>query len=563
MDFTPGRDGDAPMADASVPSGDNLRITGATTIGYREIEFTNSDGQLVTGTLLYDGADPNGRIFGFLHGFTGPLFLSDFTGDVTTVTAIDDSNGLTLTGGTGRDRLYGGAGDDTLDGGAGWNRLHGGVGDDIFDISDSHGAHSRYHIVDWIMDFTPGRDGDAPLADASVPSGDKIRITGATTIGYREIEFTNSDGQLVTGTLLYDGADPNGRIFGFLHGFTGPLFLSDFTGDVTGLIDGNNGLTLTGGPWRDYLYGGAGDDTLNGGTENDFLYGGAGDDTLNGGAGGDDLYGGAGDDIFDISDTFRAHSRYDYVDRIMDFTPGRDGDTPLADASVPSGDKIRIAGATTIGYRVIDRNGNGRADGAMLYDGTDPNGRIFGYLKGFTGPLFLSDFTGDVTGLIDGNNGLTLTGGDGVDYIYGGAGDDTLNGGAGRNTLYGGAGDDTLTGGAGRDWLLSGAGADTLNGGRGIDYFHVRDVAATLDRADRITDFGVGGEGDRVDVGSFNGNREPVWFRRFDADGDGDTDTVLYDNADANGGIYAILLDYDEILTSSDVLSAITVTEIA
>ena len=128
-------------------------------------------------------------------------------------------------------------------------------------------------------------------------------------------------------------------------------------------------------------------------------------DTLTGGAG--DCTGGAGNDVFDISDTFRAHANYISVDRINDFTPGRDGEAALADA----GDKIRITGATTIGYRVIDHNRDGRADGTLLYDGADPDGRIFGYLQGFTGPLFLSDFTGDVTTVtaIDDSNGLTLT----------------------------------------------------------------------------------------------------------------------------------------------------------
>ena len=41
-------------------------------------------------------------------------------------------------------------------------------------------------------------------------------------------------------------------------------------------------------------------------------------------------------------------------------------------------------------------------------------------------------------------------------------------------------------------------------------------------------------------------------MQRFDVDGDGDHDTVLYDNAAGDGGIYAILLDYSGALTGDD-----------
>ena len=122
------------------------------------------------------------------------------------------------------------------------------------------------------------------------------------------------------------------------------------------------------------------------------------------------------------------------------------------------------------------------AEGTLLYDGADPDGRIFGYLRGFTDPLFLSDFTGDVTTVtaIDDSNGLTLTGGAGTDHLYGSAGDDTLNGGAGNDYLYSSAGDDTLTGGAGRDYLYGSAGDDTLTGEDGDDRLHGGVGADTL-----------------------------------------------------------------------------------
>ena len=517
LDFTPGRDGDTPL----VGAGDKIRITGATTIGYRVIDH-NDDGK-PDGTFLYDGTDPNSRIYAILRGYTGPLYASDFEGAVT-VTAIDDANGLTLRGGDGTQYFYGGDGDDTLIGGAGIGILIGGdgddtliggagigvliggAGDDIFDVSGSVAPHKRYYNYYNIKDFTPGRDGDTPLADA----GDKIRITGATTIGYRVIDH-NNDGK-ADGTLLYDGTDPNGRIYAFLEGYTGPLYASDFDGAVT-VTTIEDGLTLRGGGSVDYLYGSAGGDTLIGGNGGDRLYGRDGDDTLIGGNGEDRLFGRDGDDIFDVSDSFAPHRWPDNYDIIMDFVPGRDGDTPLADA----GDKIRITGATTIGYRVIDHNNDGKADGTFLYDGADPNGRIYAFLEGYTGPLYASDFDGAVT-VTAIEDGLTLRGGGSVDHLYGGDGRDVLTGGDERDTFY------------------------------------VRDTATTLATADRITDFsGQRGDRDNIHIGT---GKKTVWYRHMDVDGDGVMDTVLYNNPTGDGGIYAILEDYSDPLTAGEFYGA-------
>ncbi|HEY4941090.1 MAG TPA: M10 family metallopeptidase C-terminal domain-containing protein [Rhizomicrobium sp.] len=58
----------------------------------------------------------------------------------------------------------------------------------------------------------------------------------------------------------------------------------------------------------------------------------------------------------------------------------------------------------------------------------------------------------------------TLTGGGGIDVLYGFAGNDTLNGGGGNDYINGGHGNDTLTGGAGDDRFVfrTGDGLDTI-----------------------------------------------------------------------------------------------------
>ncbi|MDD4701069.1 MAG: VCBS domain-containing protein, partial [Desulfovibrio sp.] len=71
-----------------------------------------------------------------------------------------------------------------------------------------------------------------------------------------------------------------------------------------------------------------------------------------------------------------------------------------------------------------------------------------------------------------GNAADTLTGSDGNDVLYGGAGDDILYGGDGNDTLFSGAGDDTLYGGAGSDTLFGGGGNDFLDGGAGTNHLY-------------------------------------------------------------------------------------------
>jgi streptogramin lyase len=63
----------------------------------------------------------------------------------------------------------------------------------------------------------------------------------------------------------------------------------------------------------------------------------------------------------------------------------------------------------------------------------------------------------------------TLFGGNGNDFLYGGAGDDQLEGDAGNDHLFGGGGDDELCGDDGNDFLFGGLGNDTLFGETGKD----------------------------------------------------------------------------------------------
>jgi hypothetical protein len=63
------------------------------------------------------------------------------------------------------------------------------------------------------------------------------------------------------------------------------------------VIDGGPSKdTITGGAGNDWIRGGAGNDTLSGGGGNDKMFGGWGNDTMNGGDGNDIMWGGRGND---------------------------------------------------------------------------------------------------------------------------------------------------------------------------------------------------------------------------------------------------------------------------
>lgn len=87
-----------------------------------------------------------------------------------------------------------------------------------------------------------------------------------------------------------------------------------------------------------------------------------------------------------------------------------------------------------------------------------------------------------------GNDGIF--GGDGNDIIDAGTGIDTVFGGAGNDLVWGAAGNDQIFGGAGDDVIDGGAGADRMTGDDGADVF-------VFGAGDRVLDFDRN-EGDQI-----------------------------------------------------------------
>ena len=263
---------------------------------------------------------------------------------------------------------------------------------------------------------------------------------------------------------------------------------------------------------RDVLvFGGGGDDRIAGGNGNDVIAGNAGADRLLGGGGND----------------------------VVMF----DGDDVLVDGG--SGTDTAVwTGSGGARIEVVSRPSTSPADNARQLVS-------FENVIGGSGNDHIHS---------SGLHAVTLHGMGGDDWLFGGINADTLNGGAGNDRLISLFGGDNLSGGDGQDILFVLSFNAVLSGGSGRDVFMFSLGTDSIDRANVVTDFtGRGADRDLLYIL----RSSSVWYRKFDADNDGDTDTVLYNNAAGNGGIHGILLDYDDTLTRSNFVQDITVTEIA
>ena len=337
-----------------------------------------------------------------------------------------------LFGRTGDDALIGGKGNDVLDGGKGGDLLRGGAGRDRAEYGDSGTGltvdlvRSKDNTGQAAGDSFAGIEdlGGTLFNDTLLGTGKGNRILGRSgddTLYGRggadeliggagdDVLEGGKGGDHLNGGIGRDRAEysnsPTGVTVDLKHG-------ADNTGQAAGdsyariedLGGSNFADTLSGTGHQNALYGRRGDDRLNGRTGDDTLEGGRGDDTLEGGKGGDRLKGGAGRDQAEYGNSTRGITA-DLV-RSKDNTGEASGDT----------------------FNSIEDLGGSDFDDVLLGNG-DAN------------------------------------------HLYGRRGDDMLDGRAGK---------DVLVGGRGRDVLDGGAGNDLLSGGKGADQFVFRDGRDTV-----------------------------------------------------------------------------------
>lgn len=350
-------------------------------------------------------------------------------------------------------------------------------------------------------------------------NGLAINLAGSTVQGGGDndlINVSSSIAGLAANGILIGGGAGNDRIFSVNSGQAtvtagaGNDFVQAFNGDDSLIGGGGNDYILAGSGndtvWGDTpdgiesgndvifgitgsnkIYAGGGDDFVAGGLADDSVNGDAGNDTLIGGAGNDTLNGGEGADILfanDISAQTAAGFNF------------RTTTTPLNLGNLAGAGIFLSSGAPVSTIVLFSSLANGTAS---LLDGQgtiDPTGQAFvrnpitGSVADFTSlgtvaPATLSGITalydqlrtnanaidiGDVV-ITSGayNNAATLAPNNSTNFLTGGNGNDIAFGGAGVDNIEGGGGNDTIIGGAGVDILAGDSIA--LGGAFGADVF--------------------------------------------------------------------------------------------
>jgi Ca2+-binding RTX toxin-like protein len=241
-----------------------------------------------------------------------------------------------------------------------------------------------------------------------------------------------------------DGHDPTLPLDNVVYGLGGSDTIISASGNdwiwgTFGDTTGTAAVTYDGGSGNDVAEMFTGNNYLAAGTGNATLIGGSGDDTLVGGAGVDQLWGGAGNNTLIGGDGQQT---------LVGALPGETGDDYL---QAGNGFSVLVAGTgndTLIG-------GSGSPQG--------PNGGLQYFWGG----------SGDDLMEAGANFASIMTGGSGDDTFVGSSfGSDTMTGGSGHNLFYGGGSSDSIYGGDHGDTIVAGSGFERIFGGAGDDLIY-------------------------------------------------------------------------------------------
>lgn len=351
----------------------------------------------------------------------------------------------TLDAGAGNDIVDGGAGNDILLGRSGNDTLQGGAGDDLLapgtgnDVVDGGAGNNTVTYLDLVGAGALSVDLSAHTATVGASEIDTL-LNIQNVIGSAAADSLTGDAQ----ANVLDGGDGDDMLNGgrgddIIEGGLGnnTVTYADLVSADPLSVDLTAHTATVGISEIDTLFnirnvvGSAGTDSISGDAQDNRLEGGDSDDLLNGGAGVDTLIGGSGNDIYFVDDAADA----------------------IVEAAGEGNDRVL---ATAASYTL----------GANLEE------------LAFVG---VGDFTGT------GNAGANLiTGGDGVNTLYGMAGDDTLDAGNGGASVT-----DILVGGTGNDVYILDNPSDELtlptlvrvveNANEGIDTVRTTRVAHVLE----------------------------------------------------------------------------------
>jgi Ca2+-binding RTX toxin-like protein len=321
--------------------------------------------------------------------------------------AAGNAGGDTITGGPDSDITYGQAGIDTIHGNDGEDYLEGGPGgDNLFgDAGQDDIVGGSLYAETGTGQSTTGQldNGDRISGgdDADVVLGDNGLVTRDPTITPSDLTRGRTDSDQLPGMPMV--------LRSIQRYDLGDTPVSNTSG--ADLVNGDNGA--------DVILGQAGNDLIEGDNDADYAEGGPGRDWIEGNAGDDDLVGGSSA-IFG-SDTGNTTQGQPDTGDVVYGGPGDDlitGDNAVTDrVGTPSPYLFRVGGAGTIetqrSLRLLDLS-------------------------------WSNAFLGNPTRAVAG--GDQLSGGGGVDVIFGQDGDDQISGGGGDDYVEGNGGHDTIYG---------------------------------------------------------------------------------------------------------------------
>ncbi len=401
---------------------------------------------------------------------------------------INLKGGLTFTGTSSSDGVYGTsmadllnglAGDDSLFGNGGNDILNGGAGNDYLDGGDGTDT------------VTYAGNGSAVTVNLSLTSAQNTIGAGADTL----VSIENLIGSSYNDTLTGDGnanTVEGGLGNDILNGGAGIDTVS--YSSATSAVIVNLATTVaqnTVGAGTDAItafeniLGSAYNDTLTGNSGANIITGGNGNDLIQGGLGNDVLIGGNGVDTVSYTAATAAVS--------VNLATTTAQNTLSAGTDTLSGFE-NILGSGFNDTLAGDGNNN-------VIEGGLGNDILNGGLG--TDTVSYASATAAVTVNLATTTAQNTVGAgtdtlSNFENIYASAFSDRLTGSSAANQIEGNAGNDVINGGAGNDILVGGLGADTLTGGLDADTFKF--MVNGLDaNSDHITDFSKT-QGDKIDI---------------------------------------------------------------
>lgn len=393
----------------------SVRINDLNTYGVRTLNISTAVGLVIGDAAVAAGIE---------NAISGTIETVDATGSTGSVTlsTVDSTTGMDVTGGDGDDVFELGATDDTVDGGA---------GDDTITASGGHNT------------VTGG-------------TGDDVIVTGA---GNDVID-------------LGEGDD-------FVNSGAGDDTITNDGGNNT-VVSGDGDDTITLGNGNNDVNSGDGDDSITLGHGNNIVDAGEGANTITAGDGDNDITAGTGSDIITLG---HGDNIVDAGDGTNTITAG-DGDNDITSGGAGT-DEITLGHGNNVVDAGDGTNIITAGDGVNeVFGGADEDSITLGGGGNLVeaGAGNDSVTTGDGIDGIDGGDGDDiLSAGGGDDLIFGGAGADDIYGGAGADVIDTGdetdASDEFVDAGAGDDTVNTRGeqltGADVLRGGADNDTLNI------------------------------------------------------------------------------------------